>query len=304
MRASHRVVRIVLTAALAACSLTAVWRTSASSALIAVPSASVPTQVAPADDLLALRDRMAQAIEDYWVPGQYAVAVTDLQTGESISVNGDRPQLSGCVVNLFALVQALRDVWTARYPIEDVDGLIAATIWSSNAITARDLYGIIGGGDVVSGVQRVARLISEDLALTAVVLDHPPAFDDSIGASPDNWVTADAMNAALADLWHGEAIPERSWRDVLLYHMTQVKPGLNYLTAVVPEVVSHKNGFMWTPYGYVDNDVAIVRLQRGDAEYAYAISFLSEGVEDEYADIPLGQQLVFLAYEAMSARYS
>lgn len=269
----------------------------------AAPS-KVPAQDAPpADDVLSLRDRMAQAIEAYWSPGNYAVAVTDLQTGETVDVNGDRLQLSGCVINLFALIQALHDVWLVRYPLDAVDGLIAATIWSSNAQTARELYGVIGDGDVTAGVRRVEEYARAGLRLPDVILDHPPAFEDSIGISPDNWVTANAMNRALAALWDHGAIPEASWRDVLLDHMTRVKPGLNYLTAVVPEVVSHKNGFMWTSIGYVDNDVAIVRLQRGDAEYAYAFSFLSEGVEDEYADIPLGQQLAFLAYEVMSARY-
>jgi len=260
-------------------------------------------EVQPAEDLLWLRDRMAQAIEDYWAPGNYAVAVTDLQTGETVDVNGDRLQLSACVINLFALIQALHDVWLVRYPLEAVEGLIAATVWSSNAQTARDLYGVIGDGDVTAGVRRVDEYIRQGLQLPDIILDHPPAFEDSIGISPDNWVSAKAINRALAALWHHTAIPEPSWRDVLLYHMTQVKPGLNYLSAVVPGVVSHKNGFMWTAYGYVDNDVAIVRLQREEAEYAYAFAFLSEGVGEEYADIPLGQQLAFLAYEVMSARY-
>lgn len=270
-----------------------------------VTNAAVTPQQAPqpAEDMLALQDAMTSAIEQYWVPGKYAVAVTDLQTGETVGVNGDQAQLSGCSVNLFALYQAVRDVWAGRYPQEYVDALISATIWSSNATTARELYGVIGGGDVVEGVRRVHGLINNELGLDAVVLDHPPAYGDSIGVSPDNWVTAVAMNRALAALWHGEVVPEPSWRDYLLHHMTVVKPGLNYLTAAVPEVVSHKNGFLWASTGYVDNDAGIVRFQRGGTEYAYAISFFSEEVTEEYADIPLGQQLGNLAYEVMTARY-
>jgi len=271
----------------------------AGSSATTAPSEEVPL----APDMLWLQEQLTQAVNNYWVPGQYAVAVTDLQTGETVSVNGDRQQLAGCVVNLFALYQAVIDVWTMRYPQDWVDSLISATIWSSNATTARDIYGIIGGGDVVEGVRRVSDLIHEDLHLDAVILDHPPAYGDSIGVNPDNWVTANAMNQALASLWHGEAVPEASWRQYLLNHMTVVKPGLNYLTAAVPEIVSHKNGFLWASTGYVDNDVGIVRLQRGGSEYAYAISFLSQGVGQEYADITLGQQLGNLAYQVMSARY-
>lgn len=264
---------------------------------------SHPEAAQPAPDLLLLQDQMTQAIADYWVPGRYSVAVTDLQTGETVSVNGDEPHLAGCVVNLFALYQAVRDVWANRYPLDMVESLISATIWSSNATTAHELYGIIGDGDVVEGVRRVERLTHDGMGLSAVVLDHPPAYNETIGAGTDNLATVHAMNQALADLWRGEAIPEPSWRAFLLQQMTVVKPGLNYLTAVIPEVVSHKNGFMWASTGYVDNDVGIVRLQRDGTVYAYAISFFSESVEVEYADIPLGQQLMYLAYEAMIGRY-
>lgn len=267
-------------------------------------SASMPLQAPqPAGDMVWLQQQMALAIDQYWVPGDYAVAVTDLQTGETVSVNGDRQQLSGCVINLFALYQVVRDLWWSRYSQGDVEWLIAETIWSSNATTARDLYGILGKGDVVEGVRRVDRLIREELGLSGIVLDHPPAYGDSIGVNPDNWVTAEAMNQGLAALWNGAVVSEPSWRAFLLYYMTQVKPGLNYLTAAVPAVVSHKNGFLWATTGYVDNDVGIVRLQRDGVEYAYAITFLSSGVSEEYADIPLGQQLGNLAYQVMAARY-
>jgi hypothetical protein len=67
--------------------------------------------------------------------------------------------------------------------------------------------------------------------------------------------------------------------------------------------VSHKNGFFYGSNGYVDNDSGIVRLQRGDTEYAYAVTFLSEQVPSEYGDVTLGQQLGALAYEVMAARY-
>jgi hypothetical protein len=93
-------------------------------------------------------------------------------------------------------------------------------------------------------------------------------------------------------------------RDYVLEVLSEVKPGLNYLTAVVPDgTVSHKNGFFIGSNGYVDNDVGIIRLQRGDVEYAYALSFLSEQVPTEYGDVALGQQLGALAYDVMAARY-
>jgi hypothetical protein len=47
-------------------------------------------------DLLALQERMQAAVDSYWVAGNFAVAVTDLQTGQTVS-HGDRQQVAGCI---------------------------------------------------------------------------------------------------------------------------------------------------------------------------------------------------------------
>ncbi|HEU0072789.1 MAG TPA: serine hydrolase [Dehalococcoidia bacterium] len=253
--------------------------------------------------MLDLRTAMQAAVDTYWVPGVYAVAVTDLQTGETVSVRGGERQLSGCVLNLFVLYQVAADTAAGRHSLETVDALVRATTWSSNAKTARELYVIAGQGDGSEGVRRVQRLIAS-LELDDVLIDHPPAFHEhSLGIDFNNYVTAESMNRALAALWAGDVV-EGEMRDYLLEVLGEVKPGLNYLTAVVPDgTVSHKNGFFIASNGYVDNDVGIIRLQRGDEEYAYALSFLSEQVPSEYGDVALGQQIGALAYGVMAARY-
>src|SRR5690606_30955963 len=174
----------------------------------------------------------------------------------------------------------------------DVDATIRQTIWASDAAAARELYRAVGGGDAVAGVSSVNTLLQE-LGMTSSQVDHPPAFvHESIGLGPDNLVTTRDVNHALAQVYAGEVLsPELT--DYLLEAMTHVKPGLNYLTAIVngPALVSHKNGFLWTSDGYVDNDAAIVRFGP-NLEHAYAITFLSEAVPVKYADIPVGQALV------------
>jgi beta-lactamase class A len=246
---------------------------------------------------------MAQAIEEYWAPGDYAVAVTDLQTGETVGVNEARSQLSACVANLFVLFQTARDIEAGKYTADDVDWLVSTTTWSSDANAARELYGFVGGGDFTTGIVLVNSLIHDVLGLDAVILDHPPGFDDSISLDPNNWVTAEAVNRALLAFWLGDVVGAEG-RAYLLDHLATVKPGLNYLTAAVPEgVVSHKNGFLEADTGFVDNDAGIIRLTRGDTEYAYALTFLSQEVTSKYDDIVLGQQLGALAYEVMAARY-
>lgn len=268
------------------------------------PTATV-TPREPKADLVELQAALQDAIDAYGSDGRFAFAVMDLQTGETVGVNAERRQLSGCVMNLFVLYRVALDVQEGRYDVSVVDDLVGATTWSSNAATAYRLYGIAGDGDVAEGVRRVADLI-DDLGLDDVVIDHPPAFDgsdDRIGADDNNWLTANDMNRALAALWSGELLDDE-WKAWLLDHLENVKPGLNYLTAAVPGEVSHKNGFFQASSGYVDNDAGIIRFEAGGVTYAFAATFLSEEVPYKYGDIVLGQQLMRLAFEAFEARYT
>ena len=260
-------------------------------------------------DFLRLQEDMKQAIEEYAVPGNYAIAVTDLQTRETISVRGREQQLGGCTLNLFVLLQFLLlqvalDLEAGKYELDRVDRLIRATTWSSNAFTARELFAVVGDGDATAGVQRVAELIYQRTRSAEIILDHPPAFPaSSLGVNLNNWTTALGMNRALAALWNGDIV-DGELRDYVLERLAEVKPGLNYLTASVPEgTVSHKNGFFLGDNGFVDNDAGIIRLRRGDVEYAYALTFLSEQVPFEFGDVVLAQRLNTMVYEVMAARY-
>jgi hypothetical protein len=251
-----------------------------------------------------LETALAGLVDAYWSPGRFAVAVTDLQTGETVWVNLGRPHLAGCSINFFVLLQAILDVQNGRYEEPLVGALIAATIWSSNPVTARELYGIAGDGDVVAGVGRVAELAYR-LGGDGIILDHPPAYlADSLGVRRNNWVTPGAMNAALHAAYAGDVI-DGEWLDYLLDAMTEVKAGLNYLLAVGPEVpASHKNGFFQASDGsWVDNDIAIVRFEQDGEGLAYAASFFSQSVPEEYGDIALGQQLSTAAWTFFQRRY-
>lgn len=270
--------------------------------------ADPPTAVPAPATLSGLRDEIVGYMESYPVPGGYAVAVTDLQTGATISVNGEQPQLAACSINLALLMQVVADVQAGRYPEGEVDTLIAQTLYSSNPVTARDLYAIAGNGDVLAGARRVTERLRA-LGLDQTVLDHPPGYpDDSLHPNPtdwNNWMTALDANRALTELYDGDVLSP-SWRSYLLGAMTKVKPGLNYLVAVGPAdgaLVSHKNGFAPTTDGWIDNDVGIVRFQRGDHTYAYALSFFSDDVQEKYADIPLGQAVSTLTWDYFSQRY-
>jgi beta-lactamase class A len=264
--------------------------------------------------------RLQAAVDGYWATGRFAVAVTDLQTGKTVAVNGDQHMLTGCVVNLFVLISAMREVEAGLLDASAVDWLIEATIWSSNATTAYELYRITGGGDVAAGVAKVQAILDE-LGMGNSRIDHPPAYsgDGELAlvrttqgavalAVPDeenNWTTANDLAKALQALYHGELLSPAGTLD-LLERLTQVKPGLNYLVAYIPGegTVSHKNGFFPDSDGtWVDNDVGIVRVEREGRSYAYAVAFFSDSVVGKYNDIALGQEISRLAYEYFASTY-
>lgn len=284
---------------------------------IALLAAAIPA-VASADgstrassDSTASQPRMARLQADLRrliaadvVGGDYAVAVTDLQTGASISVNGDEPRLSACTINLLLIMQVAKDLQDGRVTLEQVDDLVRRTVYSSNAATARELYRVIGKGSIKAGLRRVNNLIKQ-IGLEDTVLDHPPSYTaDSLKINRNNWLTADDANTALEALWEGDLLRPQ-WRDYVLDHLSVVSPGLNYLTGIVPNaVVSHKNGFFPALSGtYVDNDVAIVRFAEGGQEYAYAVSLYAQGVPTKYGNVPLGQALMMTTHQFFLERY-
>lgn len=262
---------------------------------------SCGTTAAPNAALLQLRESLAAQI------GQWsfdtAVAVTDLQTGESIEVNGDVPHFAACSINFFVLLSVVSDLEQGRYPESYVGDLISRTVYSSNPITGRSLL-VQTGGSVPAGVLKINDLMRR-LGLQTSFFDHPPAYYEEFSIMGlSNILTANEMNRALASFYHGGVV-NFFWRDYLMKKMVNVKPGLQYLipAGAAGGVVSHKNGFSWVSGGWIDNDVGIVTFNRGGVTYAYAISFFTQNVPYEYADIPLGQAVSRLVWQYFANRY-
>jgi beta-lactamase class A len=281
-----------------------VWQASQTGSFMTLScgtSAVLGSATGPSPGLLQLRDRLAARIADSGIDA--AVAVTDLQTGESIDVNGDTPRLAGCTINWFVLLSVVIDLQESRYPESDVGDLIAQTIYGSNPITARTLL-LKTAGSVPAGVYKINAFLAR-LGLGSSVFDHPPAYPNEFSLRGSaNIVTANDINRALTSFYQG-AIVNMQWRDYLLDKMTGVKPGLQYLipAGVGYGTVSHKNGFSWADGGWIDNDIGIVTFDSGGATYAYAISFFTQGVPTKYDDIPLGQAVSSMAWEYFANRY-
>jgi hypothetical protein len=254
--------------------------------------------------MMQLHDQIWNAI---WNSGiNTAVTITDLQTHETVDVGGYGTRLPGCTINLFALLRVAVDLQAHRYPEYFVGDAIGQTINQSNPIIARALMrDFIGAGDLGLGMRRVNDFMHA-LGMANTLMDHPPAFPyESLYGGIDNRITGRDVNRGLQALWDGRVL-NPWWRDYMLYQMTRVKPGLNYLIPVGTSngaIVSHKNGFLWSE-GWADNDIGIVWFPRpGGGRVGYAISFFTQGVQTQYADIPLGQYVSSLAYQWFVGRY-
>ena len=141
--------------------------------------------------------RLASAIDESGINA--AVAVTDLQTGESIDVNGDEPRHAGCTLNWFVLLSNVVDIQNGTTAESEVGSLISRTIYGSNPVTARDLLIRTGGGNLDVGVIEVRRLLVDsrhDATQCSTIRQATPRSTRC--TATNNIVTANDMNRALA----------------------------------------------------------------------------------------------------------
>ncbi len=274
------------------------WLTSETGAFMTLPCGTA----VPVNPILwQVQDMMRQVAADSGL--NLAAAVMDLQTGETIGVNGDDPRLPGCVMNFFSLLNITEDLQNGLYPEDWAGDLISQTIYGSNPHTAKELLLMSGNGDASVAVRKVEGIVQR-MGLPNTVYDHIPAYGDlfSLYQYP-NVTTANDMVRGLGVFYSG-GIVDYQWRDYLLQKMEGVKPGLNHLigsSAGGDAVISHKNGFY--DQGIVDNDIGIIRFTRGGVTYAYAISLFSEDIQTEFADIPWLDRIGSLAWQYFSAKY-
>ncbi len=278
------------------------WHTSETRIFVTISCAGSDAQANA--DLLRLQDRLSQVIAGSGF--NIAVAVTDLETGEHIDVNGDNPRHAGCTANWFVLLSTVLDVQNGLYPESEVGSVIARTIWGSNPVTAHELLIKTGGGSLRNGIYKVDELLKR-LGLNISVFDHPPGYD----GNPDealhntlNLITANEAVRALVQFYYGSVV-NAEWRDYFLEKMISVSPGLQYFIgrSAPGGVASHKNGFSWMPGGYVDNDIGIVRFNTASGQHAYAVAIYVQDVITEYADIPTGQTVLHLIWEYFANHY-
>lgn len=243
-----------------------------SDALAAVAAASKPAETSRAD-LASLKEELSALIAAS--DGKVAIGFTDLQTGQSISINGSERLSAASTIKFLVVMVVAEDIDAGRYPESDVDDLILATMGLSDNAATRELLAWAGDGQVGAGVRRVNDLMAR-LGATQSVMIGPPGYPEAYAPDEDNFLTADDLNLMLGKLYRGEALSP-SATSLVLSSMALPDAWQNdSLGAPLPTGVQflHKPGWLDDAW----NDAGIVIFERGGEKHAYVISYLSNKV--------------------------
>jgi hypothetical protein len=259
-------------------------------------------------EMLSLKDQLKSEIDNF--PGETAIAVTDVLTGEKIDVYGERPQKPGCVANLLCALTAIDGLseGTATYSKEEIEDTMTTMIRHSDPIQGRNLVEIIGNSDVYAGIAKINNC-RQKWAMVGSLYDHPPAYDEYSTPGKTNLIVPNEMNMVLTKLAKGELFAG-DWNEYAIWAMKFNKLGLNFMIPwEIPEseaTVAHKVG--WTP-GCNDtiNDVGLILAN--DGRFKIAISCMFQGQECPLQDDLFYGPGVFLSklagisYRTFTARY-
>jgi beta-lactamase class A len=267
------------------------------------PWGDLPETANASPALLALRDRLAAAIEDYRqrTGTEAAIAVIDLQTGGLVSVNGNRPQRTGCTINLFALLAVVAEMQAGRASPAELASAIRIGIGGSYPPEVFHMLEL-AFGSYRRGLRRAQELMAS-LGIDPSRFDHVPYYGNG---SRNNYLTALEMASALARLYQGELFDPR-WTAYALARLREVNAGLNYIIPgqLPPQaVVAHKIGYHWDWDGWVNNDAGIVTFTGADGQAkAYVVVYMSEKAPSEYAGYSFGARLSRLVWDHFVAQY-
>jgi hypothetical protein len=264
---------------------------------------SLPENVNVSPEFMALHDALNAAVSSYRTATgtNAAVAVTDLQTGETISVQGNRTLRTGCTIHMFALLAITGEFQAGRSNPSTVAGSVQVGIGSSYPPEVRAFLETVFG-DYRLGVQR-GREMMASWGMSASLFDHVAYYGTS---NQNNLLTALETNLALTKLYRGQMF-DAQWTAYALGRLRAIKPGLNYMIpGQLPPVatVAHKIGYYLDSDGWVNADAGIVTFPGADGqEKAYAITYLSEQAPSEYAGYSFGAHLSGVVWRWFDERY-
>ncbi|MEO8458430.1 MAG: serine hydrolase, partial [Chloroflexota bacterium] len=206
-----------------------------------------------------LRDELSEKISNYenTVGIDVGFAVTDLQTGETMSIGGNVIHKTGCVINLFGLFAAVDAFQSGAATPSGLEYSIKKGIGGSYPPEVKNFLEAIYGY-YPDGVQRARELMSQ-WGLKVGYYDHIPYYGGS-DSPPPNILTPLEVNSVLTRLWDDQLFDEQ-WTN---YTIAVLRDSYSYVNYILQKylpysaTVGHKIGYYWDYDGWVNNDVGIV----------------------------------------------
>ena len=228
-----------------------------------------------------------------------ALAVTDLQTRKTISVDGDEVHRTGCVINQFPVYLIAEEAQKGNLDPNEMDLYIRNSVDRSNPASTGVFLTHYFGSEA-EGVRRVQDWMNRHGI--EGTYNHVPLHGSENWT--DNVITANETNEVLSKLYPGELFnPE--WTDYVMdvltydYFYYGIPAGVD-----IDATVSHKIGYFWDSDGWVHGDTGIVIFPAdGGREKAFAISIYTENGAAEFSIAPVAQDLTRTAYDYFKTKY-
>ncbi len=265
---------------------------------------NIPENVNLSPEMADLKDQLAATIQDYENAHaiDVGVAVTDLVTGETLSINGNVTHKTGCVINLFALLAAVDQFQAGNASPSGLEYSIKKGIGGSYPPEVKNFMQAIFGY-YPDGVE-YARQLMAGWGLKVADYDHIPYYGGD--NPPPNVVTPLEVDSILSRLWRHQLFDDQ-WSD---YTVSVLNDSYAYVNYILPKylpasaTVGHKIGYFDDWDGWVNNDVGIVSFTGSDGQTkAYAISYFSQFGRSEYDGYSFGARISRDVYEFMAPRY-
>ncbi len=263
---------------------------------------SLPENAASAE-FMTLQDALRREIDAYRASTgtDAAIAVTDLQTSETISVQGNVAKRNGCTINMYALLAITSEFEAGRGDPASVAASVRSGIGDSYPPQVRAFLEVVFG-DFHRGEQRARELMSS-WGMSASLFDHVPYYGNG---TQNNLLTALENNQTWTKLYRGQLF-DGQWTSYALARLHEIKPGLNYIIPgqLPPQAsVAHKIGYYHDIDGWVVADAGVVTFaDRTGQQRAYVVTYLSERAPTEAAGYSFGARLSRMVWDWMHPRY-
>jgi hypothetical protein len=263
----------------------------------------MPETVNASPEMLSLRDTLAAEINAYKAQGHIdvAVAVTDMQTNETISVGGNVAHYTGCTIMAFGLFAAVSEFQAGRGDPAAVAYSIRRGIGGSYPPEVKRMLDNVFGS-YVTGTYRGRELMA-GWGMRSSWFDHVPYYGSSGVA---NILTALETNDIFVRLYRGELFNEQ-WTNYTNQKLTEIA---SYLQYIIPgrlpkdTRVIHKIGYYVDWDGWVNNDAGVVTFKSADGSTkAYSITYLSQQGRTEYQGYSFGAKLSRIVWDYMAPKH-